>query len=277
MLFNLTMQAQEKLLAGAVMNAKSLAPLPYVNIGINKKSIGTVSDAQGNFTLKVDASEHLNDTLVFSHIGYESQKVPLKNIDANMQIGMKSSINDLEEVVIMGKAPKEKKIGRNSKGLGLTHANFYTYYEKEVDDRLSKEKGMRFRIKNNCFIKSLNFNISSNEFELLKFRINFYKLEDGIPAEIIIQKNIIFEIKDAYLGWFKVDLQPYEVYLEKELEEVMVSIQWVESVKENEKSKYFSLSTASSATAKAFTRNKAMDVWTSHGQSMSFYLEALCN
>lgn len=277
MLFNLTMQAQEKLLAGAVMNAKSLAPLPYVNIGINKKSIGTVSDAQGNFTLKVDASEHLNDTLVFSHIGYESQKVPLKNIDANMQIGMKSSINDLHEVVIMGKAPKEKKIGRNSKGLGLTHANFYTYYEKEVDDRLSKEKGMRFRIKNNCFIKSLNFNISSNEFELLKFRINFYKLEDGIPAEIIIQKNIIFEIKDAYLGWFKVDLQPYEVYLEKELEEVMVSIQWVESVKENEKSKYFSLSTASSATAKAFTRNKAMDVWTSHGQSMSFYLEALCN
>lgn len=277
MLFMATMQAQESILVGTVIDAESLETLPYVNIGIKKKSIGTVSNSQGTFKLKLDVSKHLHDTLIFSHIGFESQKVPLEKFDELRRIKMQPVINDLQEVVVMGKAPKEKKIGRHSKGLGLTHANFYTYYEKEVDDRLSKEKGMKFRIKKNCYLKTLNFNISSNEFETLKFRINFYKLENGIPTDLIVQKNIIFEIKNAFLGWFSVDLRPYEIYLEKELEDVVVSVQWVESVKLNEKSKYFSLSTATSATDKAYSRDKAMDAWTSHGQSMSFYLDALCN
>ncbi|MGI9530516.1 carboxypeptidase-like regulatory domain-containing protein [Lutimonas sp.] len=277
MLLYVDAKGQETILTGTVIDAETLEILPYVNIGIKKKGIGTVSDVKGKFKLKLDPSQYQNDTLIFSHIGFETQKVPLKEFDGLVEIRMRSVINDLQEVVVLGKAPKEKKIGRHSKGLGLTHANFYTYYEKGVDDRLSKEKGMKFRIKKNCFLKSLNFNVSSNEFESLKFRINFYKLEDGIPTELIVKKNIIFEINNAFLGWFSVDLQPYEIYLEKELEDVVVSIQWVESVKLNEKSKYFSLSTATSATEKAYSRDKAMDSWTSHGQSMSFYLDALCN
>lgn len=90
-------------------------------------------------------------------------------------------------------------------------------------------------------------------------------------------KNMIFEIKDNFLGWFKVDLEPYEIFLKEETQEVAVTIQWLESVKKDEKSKYFSFSTASSPTHKAYFREKAMDTWTSSGQSLSFYLNARCN
>ena len=157
------------------------------------------------------------------------------------------------------------------------HANFYTAYEKDVDDRLSKEKGMRLKIKGNCLIRSLNFNITSNDFSSLKFRVNFYNLKDGKPADLIVQKNIIFEIKAQFLGWYQVDLKPYEIYFEKEAGDIAVTIQWLESEKANDKSKYFSFSTASSPTEKAFYREKAMDNWTVNGQSFSFYLDALCN
>ena len=67
-----------------------------------------------------------------------------------------------------------------------------------------------------------------------------------------------------------------DVFLDKENEEVVATIQWLESVKTDEKSKYFSISTALSATETAFYREKAMDVWIKTGQGLSFYLNAMC-
>ena len=67
--------------------------------------------------------------------------------------------------------------------------------------------------------------------------MNFYDLNDGKPDNLIVQKNIIFEIKNQYMGWYTVDLKPYAIYLEKELGNIAVTIQWLESVKSNEKSK----------------------------------------
>src|SRR5690606_37772729 len=156
------------------------------------------------------------------------------------------------------------------------HMNFYSYYEKDVDDRLSKERGMKLKIKRNCHIEDLNFNITSNDFTSLKFRVNLYKIEDGLPTDLLIEKNIVFEVKDNYLGWFKVDLQPYEIYLDEDVEEDAVTIQWLESVKRDENSKYFSISTAASPLNTAYFREKAMDTWTTGGQSLSFYLNAMC-
>ena len=71
-------------------------------------------------------------------------------------------------------------------------------------------------------------------------------------------------------------LEPYDIRLMEDLKEVAVTIQWIESVKTNEKSKYFAISTASSPTHTAFFREKAMDKWGKAGQNLSFYLNAMC-
>ncbi len=135
---------------------------------------------------------------------------------------------------------------------------------------------MKFKIRRNCHIKDLNFNISSNDFKSLKFRVNFYKIQNGLPTELLIQKNIIFEIKDNYLGWFNVNIKPYKIYIKEDIEEIAVTIQWIESIKASKKSKYFSLSTASSPIHTAFFREKAMDSWEKGGQNLSFYMNAMC-
>lgn len=198
---------------------------------------------------------------------------------SNNIILLQSENTELDEVVLSFKEIKlkSKKIGRTSTGLGLTHFNFYSYYEKDVNDRLSKERGVKLKIRRNCHIKDLNFKITSNNFTSLKFRVNFYKIEDGLPTELLIKKNIIFDVKDNFLGWFKVDLEPHEIYLKEDIEEVAVTIQWLESVKRDAKSKYFSISAVASPLNTAYLREKAMDTWTTiGGQSMSFYLNAMC-
>lgn len=75
---------------------------------------------------------------------------------------------------------------------------------------------------------------------------------------------------------FTLDLKPYDIYLEKETADIAITIQWVESKKANEKSKFFAISTAISATETCFFREKTMDIWNKSGQSLSFYLNMMC-
>jgi len=271
--------SQEKIISGKVWNFENNKALAYVNIGIKYKTVGTVSNKNGFFKLSLNDKVSSKDTVVFSYIGFKTEKYLVSELNKIKEpILLQPQNMELEEVVISSKKIKlkSKKIGRTSIGLGLMHSNFYTYYEKDVDDRLSKERGMKFNIRRNCHIKDLNFNITSNDFKSLKFRVNFYKIQDGLPTDLLVQENIIFEIKDNFLGWFKVNLEPYEIYIKEETEKVAVTIQWIESVKSNKKSKYFAISTASSPTHTAYFREKAMDSWDKGGQNLSFYLNAMC-
>ncbi len=270
--------SQGETISGVVHNFENNEPLAYVNIGIANKTVGTVSSKNGLFKLTLNDKVTSKDTVLFSFIGFRTEKYLVSELDNLHTVLLQPENTALDEVVISAKKIKlkPKKIGRSSKGLGLTHANFYTYYEKDVDDRLSKERGMKFNMRRNCHIKDLNFNITGNDFKSLKFRVNFYNVKDGLPKDLIVQKNIVFEIKDNFSGWFKVDLEPYEINFREEVGEVAVTIQWLESVKENEKSKFFSISTASSPTHTTYFREKAMDSWTKGGQNLSFYLNAIC-
>lgn len=269
--------AQEKSISGSVIDIENNSVIQYVNIGIINKSIGTVSNSKGVFTLKLNDISNLKDSLVFSHIGYKTKKMLVSSlIGKNNSIELEPLSNDLNEVIVTFKQPKSKRFGRSAKGLSLMHFNFYSYYEKDVDDRLSKEIGIKFKLKKDCKIENLNFNITQNDFKSLKFRLNFYKIENGLPTELLNEKEIIFEVKENFTGWFSFDLKPFDVFLDKENDDVAATIQWIESVKKDEKSKYFAISTALSATETAFYREKAMDVWTKTGQGLSFYLNAMC-
>ena len=270
---------QVNTISGEVRDLQDNKKLSYVNIGIANKTVGTVSDINGQFKLELNEKVTSKDTILFSFIGYETKKLLVSEFfNQKKTIFLDSKAMELDEVIVSSKIIKRKhrEFGKSSKGMGLTHFNFYTSSEKDVDDRLSKELGMKFKIGRNCQIKDLNFNITSNDFKHLKFRVNIYRIENDFPADLIVQKNIVFEVNNNFVGWFNLDLEPFEIYLNEKDKEVAVTIQWLESVKSSEKSKYFSISTAGSPINTAYFREKAMDSWNKSGQTLSFYLNALC-
>jgi hypothetical protein len=266
-------------ITGVVRDLKNNELVPYVNIGIANKSTGTVSDINGQFKLELNETITIKDTVLFSYVGYETTKLPISEfLNQKRTIYLEPKAVELKEVLISSKIIKRtpRIIGKSSKGLGFTHFNFYTYNEKDVDDRLSKEVGMKFQIGRNCQIKDLNFNISGNDFKHLKFRVHFYRVENGYPTELIVEKNIVFEVNNNFTGWYQLNLEPFDIYLDEKDKQVAVTIQWLESVKSNEKSKYFSISTAGSPINTAYFREKTMDSWNKSGQALCFYLNALC-
>ena len=84
--------------AGRVTDAESGESLPGVNVVVKGANIGAATDAQGRYTLNVPS---LQDTLVFSFIGYETQEVPIKGrTEINIALQLQTLAG--EELVVVG-------------------------------------------------------------------------------------------------------------------------------------------------------------------------------
>lgn len=81
----------QEVVTGQVVDATDGSPLPGVNIIIQGTDSGTTSDPDGNFELTVPT---LNETLVFSFIGYERREIPL---DGRAELTI-----ELSQAVIVG-------------------------------------------------------------------------------------------------------------------------------------------------------------------------------
>lgn len=105
LLLPFAMKAQDVLtLTGHVKDAKTGEPLIGVNIiQKNNASVGTISDIDGNFTLKISATS----VLVFSSIGYASKEIPV-NGQKNISVALTEDSELLDEVVVVGYGTQKK-------------------------------------------------------------------------------------------------------------------------------------------------------------------------
>ncbi|SHH26572.1 iron complex outermembrane recepter protein [Chryseolinea serpens] len=92
-----TAWAQSRTITGSVKSADDGNFLPGVNILEKGTSNGTVTDAQGNYSILVKE----NATLVFSFVGYASTEVQVGN-QTTIAVTLSPDVSTLEEVVVVG-------------------------------------------------------------------------------------------------------------------------------------------------------------------------------
>ncbi|MGL6268194.1 MAG: carboxypeptidase-like regulatory domain-containing protein, partial [Chitinophagaceae bacterium] len=90
--------------SGTVMDQQG-NPLVNASISIKGTSKSTVTDALGIFSIEVPGPKSI---LIIQYVGYESQEIKL-NTAKKLQIKMKLSADDLEEVVVTGYTTRRKK------------------------------------------------------------------------------------------------------------------------------------------------------------------------
>lgn len=101
-------QAQ-RAISGVIRSGEDSTPLPGVNILVKGTTNGTISDAEGRFTLPVSSND---DVLVFSFVGFVSQEMPVGN-QTTFDIVLQSDAKQLSEVVVtaLGIEKDKSKIG----------------------------------------------------------------------------------------------------------------------------------------------------------------------
>jgi Ca-activated chloride channel homolog len=96
---------EERTIVGKVTSAEDDSGLPGVNVILKGTKIGTITDYQGNYILKVPAQ---GGTLVFSIVGMKTHE---QNIGSGnrIDIALQLDVTELSEVVVVGYGSVQKK------------------------------------------------------------------------------------------------------------------------------------------------------------------------
>lgn len=195
---------------GRIFDSRSNKPIEYVNIGIFQKNIGTVSNSEGVFEIKIPG-KYLNDSLTFSSIGYKTKRVYISDLENDKMINilLVPKTIRLSEVKIISNKLTQKIKGNKAEGnIGLAISESMGY---------GSEIGTLIKLPNKSVIlKDFNFHINYNRPDSAKFRLKIYSYNKSIDT-LITNKNIIFTIKNHYTGNYKINLRKYNIVVQNDI------------------------------------------------------------
>lgn len=96
--------AQEVSLSGKITDSDTGEPIPGATVVVKGTTNGTVSDFDGNYTLKVEKG----DTLQFSYIGYKKSELVVGN-ESTLNVALRVDTEELGEVVVIGYGQVKKE------------------------------------------------------------------------------------------------------------------------------------------------------------------------
>ncbi len=105
----LTMFGQARLVSGVVSSSEDGTPLPGVTVAVKGTTVGTITDATGNYQINVPQGA---DILIFSFVGLATQEVKIGDL-SEVAITMESDLLEIDEVVVtaMGIRKEKKALG----------------------------------------------------------------------------------------------------------------------------------------------------------------------
>jgi len=104
LLSQLNSLAQQRTVTGTVTDSQTSQAMPGVNVLIKGTTTGSISDANGRYSIIVIDP---NSVMVFSFIGYVSEEVPMAGRSV-VDVALRSELLQLEEVVVIGYGTQKK-------------------------------------------------------------------------------------------------------------------------------------------------------------------------
>lgn len=168
---------------GVVIDAETREKIPYVNIWVENRNIGTTSNLKGEFELAVQLDS--SRFIIFSAIGFSTRRTSSDSLSGIIEL--KPLVTELDEVVIMPKKRTQKlTFGKFKKseinhyfGCGTEPGMIARYFANQ--DVFDKTPFLdKISVLTNSDIKDSRFNI-----RLYDVNVN------GEPEGYIYDKNII--------------------------------------------------------------------------------------
>ena len=208
----------QTIVKGCIVNERS-ETIEYVSIGFEEDSVGTISDANGNFELEIPTNRK-ND-LVFTHVSFQKAVVPYETYANGQQltVTMKDKVVELAEVVV-GKKNKPQKIA--GKAISGPMASFRG---KGKADAL--EWGPVFRSKKNYVISDILLTIKGSSYQWCVLSFNIYEIQDSKFVNIL-NKPIYHRIEKSNSKQ-RLDIQPQETIMLKGKKRYYISVAVIDS------------------------------------------------
>ncbi len=202
---------------GKVVDSETKEPLPYVNIGIFGKGIGTVSDEEGIFHLPIDQAQlTTTDIVQFSSMGYKTIEKTISDLrfvyNDYPEIPMEPKNLELNEIVVTNKGGFKVNdiVGYQNYG-----ESTYGYWKDNI--ALGGELATKIKLKKGVRkLNTLFFEVYSNPSDSVLIRVNLYDLgksKDNPGKNLNSTNSNILHTIYPQTKLAIVDLEPYSIYV----------------------------------------------------------------
>ena len=198
------LSAQERItVKGRIVDEQGV-PVEYVQVGVPKHQIGTVSTVDGRFEISMPP-----DTLQFFHVSYQAAGYPVTGPVDDLVIVLHEQ--ELPPAVFIGGDGKEKYLLRTGKNL-LRNMGAISI-SLEDGDFTGKEVGSVAQTKKPFLVQDISLSIQSNRIPGCIASINIYRIEGEEEAFVnVLHKPIYFDVAVSDTPR-KYDLHPEETLL----------------------------------------------------------------
>ena len=206
----------QTLISGKITDSLSGQPIPFASIGILGKSIGTLSDENGNFEFSY-ARNSTKDTVMFFAIGYKVIATQVTEYINSKRQNIKLIIIPLEldEVVIQSKKIKYDYLGNTN----YTKINCSGFVKNTINWKGSEAAIIAGnKVGRSVTLESFAFYVIQNKYsDSLKFRLMFYEAsEKKWPRyKTFLRKPIFFKV-GIKQGEFILNLKDYNIITSKD-------------------------------------------------------------
>lgn len=253
----------QSILRSKVVDATSGSPIAYVNVGVVKKGIGTVTDEDGYFEFIVPDRLSPTDTLQVSIIGYRTKTYTLEEIrDTSRDFSIIQLFSEpigLEEVIVEKYIEEEKSIGYTN----YTEKHFGYWKDRQG---LGGEIATRIRIKKKkTKLLNLDFKLVENKTDSILLRVNVYDYKKKYPLGNLVNAQIYHTVPRDVRD-ISINLSLYNIIVD---DDIVVSIELVKVYGEQ-----LAIAIAGSDTRViSFTRAISQDGWKRYkGKGIAFSL-----
>ncbi|MBO2030268.1 carboxypeptidase-like regulatory domain-containing protein [Siccationidurans ginsengisoli] len=215
----LTTAALAQAISGRMTDARTGQPLPFVNIGVVGKALGTVSNEQGQYGLAF-REPLAADTVRVSYLGYQPRLLTLRQLQGQPNLALSPAAVALAEVRVqaISRAWRDRQLGFSGNSENST-------LSLEPKD-LGAETGTVIYLKRKpTNVLKANFNVAYNHVGNVTLRVNLYRLDaKGRPTnDKLLHREVILRTAAAH-GPISVDLTPDNLLLS---EDFFLSLEWV--------------------------------------------------
>ncbi|MFC3159292.1 Pimeloyl-ACP methyl ester carboxylesterase [Chryseobacterium arachidis] len=203
-----------QVVSGTVVSRDEKIPIPYVKIGVEKESVGAISDEKGIFSIDLSKA-NTSHKVKIDVAGYESFSQGIKDfIKENPQkIILTEKVRDIKEVKLAPKKLVDKNWGVNTKTKSVT----YSVNPDFNNSNFLGETALEFNASKRSKIKNINLNISkytSNQPVMMRYSI--YSEKNGMPDKNILEEEITVELTEDMIkdGTFTLDVNDRNIWVQ---------------------------------------------------------------
>lgn len=211
----------QSILSSKVIDGATGKPIPYVNVGVVKRGIGTVTDENGFFEFVIPKRLSPKDILQISIVGYKTKTYTIGELrDTSKDFSKIKLYSDpiaLDEVYVEKYIEEEKTIGYKN----YTDKHFGYWKDKQG---LGGEIATRIRIKKEkTKLLDLNFKLVENKTDSVLLRVNVYDYKKKYPSQNLVNTQIYHTVHKGEKE-ILIDLSSHNVIVD---DDVVVSIELV--------------------------------------------------